>query len=45
MIKIQLETAVLKYDLSLERRLSIIKGNSGTGKTTIFELITGLRRN
>lgn len=45
MIKVKIKNNVLKYDLCLERRISIIKGNSGSGKTTIFELITGIKRN
>ncbi|MDE7310885.1 MAG: hypothetical protein K2N87_04560 [Eubacterium sp.] len=34
----------VRYELELERKITIIKGNSGTGKTTLYELVYDLKR-
>lgn len=32
----------ISYDFTLERNVSIISGNSATGKTTLFNLVLAL---
>lgn len=34
----------VRYEFELERKITIIKGNSGTGKTTLYELVYDLKR-
>lgn len=29
----------LRYEFTIERQITVIKGNSGTGKTTFFEMV------
>lgn len=39
-IKLEVITDNLKYDIPLERRITIIRGDSGVGKTTLVDLIS-----
>ena len=41
----EVESTNLKYKIDLERRFSIILGNSGTGKTTLDELVISYTNN
>lgn len=39
MINIQISTQRIKYDITLEHKISVLRGNSGTGKTTLASII------
>ena len=39
--KISIENRKVKYELSIERSVTVIKGNSGTGKTTLVRMVQG----
>lgn len=43
MIKVKIATSVLSYDLKFDRRISVIKGNSASGKTTLVTAIQSIR--
>jgi energy-coupling factor transporter ATP-binding protein EcfA2 len=38
---IEISNRKLKYKLEIERKITLIKGNSGTGKTTLIKMIQG----
>jgi energy-coupling factor transporter ATP-binding protein EcfA2 len=38
---IEISNRKLKYKLEIERKITLIKGNSGTGKTTLIRMIQG----
>jgi energy-coupling factor transporter ATP-binding protein EcfA2 len=38
---IEISNRKLKYKLEIERKITLIKGNSGTGKTTLIKIIQG----
>ena len=38
---LEIENKRVKYVLDIERKITVIKGNSGTGKTTLIRMIQG----
>ncbi|MCD7948952.1 MAG: hypothetical protein LUG12_01650 [Erysipelotrichaceae bacterium] len=38
---IEIENRRAKYILDIERKVTVIKGNSGTGKTTLIRMLQG----
>lgn len=38
--KIVISNATVKYEFELKRNITIIKGDSATGKTTLVEMVT-----
>ena len=38
-IKLTVRTKKISYELELKRKISIIQGNSGTGKTNLFNIL------
>lgn len=39
-IKFKLRTKKVKYELTLNRNITILQGNSATGKTTLIEYLS-----
>lgn len=42
--KIKISNGRIQYKLELRRNITIVKGNSGTGKTTLFEMVAEYTR-
>ena len=37
--RVRISNAKVKYDFELKRNITVVQGNSGTGKTTLFEMV------
>lgn len=43
-IRVVITTKKLRYDLNLRRNITVIQGDSGTGKTTLVKIVEDYER-